>query len=55
MDTDFTRLENLLLNLSSGLLPENLSQEEVDLLVDRIGENWFEDLGYNDRDYKRPI
>jgi hypothetical protein len=38
-------LENLLLNMFSGLLPENLSKDEIELLKYRYGENWFERLG----------
>jgi len=47
--------ENLLFNLMAGLLPEYLSQDEVEVLKERHGENWFEDLGYNETDYKKPL
>lgn len=45
---------NLLLNMSSGLLPENLTEEDVELLQKEYGVNWFEELGYTDKLYKRP-
>jgi hypothetical protein len=45
---------NLLLNMNGGLLPEDLSRREVKLLEERFGKNWFEELGYNDAEYKRP-
>lgn len=45
---------NLLLNMQSGLLPENLSKDEIDLLRNKFGENWFYELGYNDNEYKNP-
>lgn len=47
-------LENLLLNMTSGLLPESLTKEEVQLLEDKYGRNWFTALGYNDIEYQRP-
>jgi len=46
--------DNLLLNMFSGLLPEDLSEREVTLLEGRFGKDWFEKLGYNDTDHKRP-
>ena len=46
--------DNLLLNMMSGLLPENLTKHECDMLKERFGNNWFIDLGYNDIEYKRP-
>jgi hypothetical protein len=45
---------NLLLNLADGCLPEYLTKDEVELLKNRYGENWFEDLGYKEPKYKRP-
>ena len=54
MKLDFSELENLFLNLIGGLLPENLSRDEVELLVERFGENWFEELGYTEPEYKKP-
>ena len=46
-------IDNLLLNMSAGLLPVNLSLEECKLLTDNFGSNWFIELGYNDSDYER--
>ncbi len=48
------KTNNLLLNMSGGLLPEHLSKEEIMLLRDRFGENWFESLGYSEPEYKKP-
>ncbi len=49
-----TELENLLLNMSAGLLPEYLSNDDVRLLVKKYGEDWFENLGYSEPEYKKP-
>ncbi len=51
-DSDY--IDNLLMNMSGGLLPENLSKEEVDLLKERYGKDWFEYLGYTEPKYKKP-
>lgn len=53
MEFTFTPLENLYLNMASGLLPENLSEEEVNMLKEKLGDNWFEELGYYEPEYKR--
>lgn len=45
---------NLLLNMSGGLLPENLTGDEIDLLAGKYGPDWFEKLGYNEKEYKKP-
>ena len=50
----FTEVENLLLNMTGGLLPEHLSMEEVELLVAKFGEDWFTVLGYTEPKYKKP-
>lgn len=50
----FTEVENIVLNMSGGLLPENLTQSEILLLKKEYGENWFEKLGYSEPEYKRP-
>ena len=50
----FTEVENLLLNMASGLLPEHLSKDDIELLVDKYGENWFTVLGYTEPEYKKP-
>lgn len=52
--SEITEVGNLLLNLMGGLLPEHLSREEVKLLEMEFGENWFDELGYDDEHYKRP-
>jgi len=44
----------LLMNLSSGVLPEYLQKDEVNLLIARYGEGWFEKLGYSEPKYKKP-
>jgi hypothetical protein len=54
MQFTFNELQNLLLNMSSGLLPENLTQNEIELLKEYYGENWFEELGYTEPEYKKP-
>lgn len=40
-------LNNLLLNLCSGLELDNLSEREIKLLSDKFGPNWKTVLGYN--------
>lgn len=54
MKLNLTPLQNLTLNMSGGLLPENLQPDEISLLVNECGENWFEDLGYSEPEYKKP-
>jgi hypothetical protein len=51
---ELTYVENLLLNMTSGLLPENLSSQEITALKTEFGDNWFEALGYSEPRYKRP-
>ena len=48
------RTNNLLLNMSGGLLPKDLSEDEVNLLRDRFGPDWFTKLGYSEPKYERP-
>jgi hypothetical protein len=48
-------LTNLLLNMLSGLRPEELTEYDVQLLRERFGENWFEELGYSEPQYRRPV
>ena len=52
---EISETDNLLLNLACGLLPENLSKNEIDLLKSRFGENWFDVLGYRETEYKKPL
>jgi hypothetical protein len=49
------RIDNLLLDMSGGLLPENLSGNEVDLLKQQFGDDWFIVLGYSEPEYKKPV
>ncbi len=44
---------NLLLNLSGGLLPSQLTLDEVRMLETRFGKKWFDELGY-DLTYEKP-
>jgi len=48
-------LDNLIMNMSAGLLPENLCVSEINLLKQKYGDNWFEKLGYSEPKYKKPI
>lgn len=41
---------NLLLNMSGGLLPIDLSSREIKLLRIRFGNDWFHNLGYKEED-----
>ena len=50
----FTELFNLLLNMSSGLEPKDLSADEVRLLEANFGEFWFQKLGYSEPDFSKP-
>jgi hypothetical protein len=45
---------NLLLNMSGGLLPEHLNEDEVRLLEAEYGVEWFDELGYTEPEYKKP-
>lgn len=45
---------NLILNMKSGLLPENLSKDEILLLIEIYGSDWFHILGYTEPQYKKP-
>jgi hypothetical protein len=55
-DFDFNnKIDVLLLNMSGGLLlPKNLNEDEVNLLRDRFGPDWFAKLGYSEPEYERP-
>ena len=50
---EISKVDKLLLNMSAGLLPVDLDKEEVDLLKERFGDNWFTELGYSDDKYER--
>lgn len=45
---------NLLLNMNGGLLPKNLTLDEIDLLRKYFGKDWFYHLGYTDEKYTNP-
>ena len=45
---------NIVLNLFSGLLPEMLTKDEVEILEKEYGKNWFHILGYNEDEYNKP-
>lgn len=47
-------IANLLLNMSAGLLPKDLSKNEVKSLEDFYGKDWFEKLGYSEPKYEKP-
>ena len=49
-----SKVQNLVLNMSSGLLPKDLTKDEVDLLVEEYGEEWFEELGFSEDKYEKP-
>mgnify|MGYP003588117885 FL=1 len=54
-DFDFEdATNNLILNMTSGLLPKDLQKEEIALLERRFGANWFEALGYYEPEYEKP-
>lgn len=46
-------IDNLLLNMTAGLLPKDLTESEVQLLEDRYGKDWFTELGYTEEKYDR--
>ena len=46
-------VDNLLLNMSAGLLPVNINEEDCKLLNEYFSYNWFIELGYNDNEYER--
>jgi hypothetical protein len=48
------QLNNLIINMASGLLPNQLCGFEIDLLIREYGKNWFEKLGYTEPEYKKP-
>ncbi len=45
---------NIILNMSGGLLPEDLQPDEVRLLENKYGKDWFTVLGYAEPKYKHP-
>lgn len=49
------KLGNLILNMISGLIPEDLSDDEIVLLAKVYGLDWFDKLGYTEPEYRRPV
>jgi len=47
-------VRSILLKLSTGLLPEVLTEKEVKSLKEYLGDDWFYRLGYSEKLYKRP-
>jgi len=41
-------LANLLLNLSAGVHPMHLQEDEIKLLQEKYGEDWLNELGYTE-------
>lgn len=50
----FSEAENIVLNMSAGLLPEFLTKKEVKVLEEAYGNNWFQELGYFEPHFKKP-
>lgn len=50
---EIDKVDKLLLNMSAGLLPVDLDKEEVNLLKERFGNNWFNELGYSEDKHER--
>ena len=50
----FDEVQNIILNLNAGLLPEHLTETEIKLLEGRYGSDWFEKLGYDENKFKKP-
>ncbi len=49
-----SKVENILLNMQGGLLPKDLTKEEVELLEKEYGKDWFIELGFNIDKYEKP-
>lgn len=43
----FSALDNLLMNMTAGLKPEDLTEPEIQLLEANFGMEWMEKLGYS--------
>jgi hypothetical protein len=46
--------DNIVLNMSAGLLPKDLSENECKILSKDFGEDWFHVLGYDEKHYEKP-
>jgi hypothetical protein len=49
----FSRIDNLLRNIDNGLEPSELTPGEVNLLIQKIGPDWFFKLGYKEEEHER--
>jgi hypothetical protein len=49
------KLDTILLSLAEGLLPEELSQDDIFELITEYGKYWFYILGYNEIHYRKPV
>ena len=47
-DFEIDEITNLLLNMSAGLHPKHLQEDEVELLKSEHGEDWLNNLGYTE-------
>ncbi|NRF95133.1 hypothetical protein HQN89_30055 [Paenibacillus frigoriresistens] len=47
-EIEIDEITNLLLNLSVGVHPNDLSDEEAGLLKAEYGEDWMNELGYTE-------
>jgi len=50
-----SRLDKLLENLREGLLPEELTKDEVQLIKEHYGEKWFATLGLAEPSHRKPL
>lgn len=50
----FSALDNLLMNMTSGLKPEDLTETEIQLLEANFGMEWMEKLGYSADRFNKP-
>ena len=41
-------IDSLLVLMSAGLLPKDLTEEETQTLKERFGEDWFVVMGYDE-------
>lgn len=47
-DIEIDDVTNLLLNMSAGLHPNHLQEDEIELLKNEYGEDWLNELGYTE-------
>lgn len=47
-DFEIDDITNLLLNLSAGLHPKHLKEDEVEKLKNEYGDDWLNELGYSE-------